>query len=195
MKNIKLTIAALLLIGLASSCTAIKGFTKSSTKETQLTGLFGNNSQKMQSAFDNIPKNMTKEEVVAMGFDPDSKNVQKLPGASGSKYMFGTDQVRPSIDDPTQYKNHILELERYDTWIFPYVNTSNNSDQNLISSKKKSHKTGSEKYYIIVFYDQKVLTKYVAGANTDVSKESTSSALKGVFGTLMDLGSMGRRFR
>ena len=183
----------LILIG---GCGTIRGINQETKRKTVLTGVCDNDVKKMDAAFVAAKESMTEAEVAKLCFEPSNPNVQHFVGADGAKYMFGTDQMRPMIDDPAKYKDHILELQRYKTLIFPYVALETLEEGSFWSSSTTKDKSGIERYYIFIYYDGKLLTKKKGGAEVLKEKEQEEKSLiGGVFNKILNLGAMvGKRF-
>ena len=126
----------------------IKKINQENKRKTVLTDVLDNDIKKIEAAFEAAKEGMLEAEVTKLGFKPASPNVMTFEGADGAKHMFGTDQMRPMIDDPAKYKEHVLELQRYKTRIFPYVKPETLEEGSFWSSSTTKNKSGIEKYYI-----------------------------------------------
>jgi|SRR3990167_5999650 len=184
--------ASFLIIG---GCSIVNGLNQETKKKIVLTGVCDNDIKKIEAAFEAASESMTEKDVARLCFEPESPNVMTFEGADGAKYMFGTDQMRPMIDDPAKYKDHILELQRYKTRIFPYVKLETLEKGSFWSSSKTQDKSGVEKYYIFIYYDEKLLTKKKGGAEVLNQEQEERSLIGGIFNKLLDLGArVGKRF-
>ncbi len=149
MKSVGMSLVVILALFLAG-CSAINSLSQETKRKTVLTGVLDNDIKKVEAAYEAASENMTEKDVAKLGFTPASPNVMTFEGADGAKYMFGTDQMRPMIDDPAKYKEHILELQKYKTRIFPYVKLETLEKGSFWSSSTTKDKAGIEKYYIFI---------------------------------------------
>ena len=179
-----------------SGCSMINGINQETKRKTVLTGALDNDIKKVEAAFEAAREGMTETEIAKLGFVSALPNVMTFEGADGGKYMFGTDQMRPMIDDPAKYKEHVLELQRYKTRIFPYVKLETLEEGSFWSSSTTKNKSGIEKYYIFIYYDGNLLTKKKGGAEALKEKEQEEKSLiGGIVGKIFDIGArVGRRF-
>ncbi len=177
-------------------CSTINSISQETKRKTVLTGVLDNDIKKVEAAFEVAKEGMAEEAVAKLGFMPAFPNVMTFEGADGAKYLFGTDQIRPMIDDPAKYKEHVLELQRYKTRIFPYVMLETLEEGSFLSSSTTKNKSGIEKYYIFIYYDGKLLTKKKGGAEAlKENEQEERSLLGGVINKLFDLGArLGKRF-
>lgn len=183
------SVVSVMLLGLImGGCVSMRNLSTVNKEHIVLTGLFDNDLKKMADKFKEIKTDMAMDEVIKLGFDPTAPNVEKLPGADGSKYMLGTDQIKINVSDPKDYKKHILERQRYDTWVFPYIISNTEEKSSFFGSNKKSKKTGPEHLFVIIFYDGKVLIKKDPETARRELKSEKSSAVGGVFKSLFRLG-------
>ena len=191
-------LGAFLVVGLiwTSGCSTIRGINQETKRKTVLTDVLDNDIKEIEAAFEAAKEGMAEAEIVKFGFVPTLPNVMTFEGADGAKYMFGTDQIRPMIDDPAKYKDHILELQKYKTRIFPYVILETLEEGSFLSSSTTKNKSGIEKYYIFIYYDGKLLTKKKGGAEVLKEKEwEERSLVGGIFNKILDIGGrVGKRF-
>lgn len=176
---------------LAGCSTMQTGWNETKKQEIVLTGIFDNDLTKIQAAYDHVQVGMTKEEIVAIGFDSGKENVRKRSGPQ----ILG-EQVRPQVTNPEEYKKHVAEQYKLNSWTFPYVTKGTNESHNFLSSSKSTITGGVEKYFVFIFYEDKLLVK----PDPDELKINTiqkeeKSPLKGLFDSLLDLGGrVGKRF-
>lgn len=167
---------------LISGCATIKSINQKNKSEVVLSGLFRNNLNELKAAYDVVKENMTKDEVMALGLNPNApeiRNVSQLSGSDAVKH-FGTESMRPDVRDPEQIKNYLLEMQRFKAWVFPHVSIKGKENDGWFDSGKKEKKSGPEHYFSILFYDDKVLTK----KHSNNMKESVKEEKKSMVGTI-----------
>lgn len=179
-----------------TGCSAINSINRETKRRTVLTGVCDDNIKKLEVAFEAAREGMTEKEVAKLCFDPAAPNVQTFEGADGAKYMFGTDQMRPVIDDPAKYKEHILELQKYRTRIFQYVKLATIEEGSFWSSSKTQDRSGIERYYIFIYYDEGLLVKKKGGKELlKENEQEEKSLISGVVNKILDFGArVGKRF-
>ena len=183
-------IGALALSFIISGCATIKGINQKNKSEIILPGICNDDLNKIKEAYSAVNEGMTKDEVSALCLNPNAPKIKsrsRLSGSDAVKY-FGTESMRPDVQNPEQIKKYLLEMQRFEAWVFPYVNLKGKEDDGWFDSGKKEKKSGPEHYFAILFYDNIVLTKKHSDSIKESIKEEKKSMLGTIASTLFNAG-------
>lgn len=122
------------------------------TQTVNVTGLFEGNAKNMIRMFEHITVGITRQNVIASGFEPTAPNVEVYSGAAA------IDILRKFKGDRVDFSSSEDRIGRYEVWIMSHIKMHGKRSWLNIFQKKKQEK-GTKLHFIFIFKDARLEEK------------------------------------
>lgn len=125
------------------------------TSTTELkTGAFKDDFTQMFDAYKAVDAlgaaKLEKKTVVKLGFDFDAKNVERVPGITAFRRIFGDASLQHVMTDPNKFGDLLREMNTYYAYFIPFKGVETVEDRFYFSRKNKVSQ-GNDLLIVFVF--------------------------------------------
>lgn len=182
---------------LISGCATIRGI-NTVTKVKEITpGIFKKKPAMLQQEFVSLQKRskagdiITREEVVARGFDFEAENIPCLRGPEAMKHIIGTENNRPALSTDEEIERYARAVNAYESCLVVSSKIVSKSDR-FYFNKKRGKTSGTEKVYVFTFknnllFDARIASQVVRN-ESETEKAIGGNVADGLIGGGISLG-------